>query len=70
MLELILMAFAVAAVAKLADYEERSALNWGLIALGICVASLFLVPLPFGRVLLGMVLAIVAMMVMKFKEEG
>jgi hypothetical protein len=51
MLEIILAIGACVVVGKVASADGRSALIWGLITAGICVASL-LIPIPFLRILI------------------
>jgi hypothetical protein len=55
-------------VGKIADVDGRSALVWGTITLGLCLASL-LIPLPFLRILLACVAAFIALMVAKARSR-
>jgi hypothetical protein len=64
-MELLLGIVAVAAMAKVADADGRSALVWGLITFAIVFACIYGIPLPFLRVLIGLIIAFVAMMVRK-----
>ncbi len=67
MLEIGLVIAACGAMAKIADADGRSGMIWGVITLVLCLASLA-IPLPYLRVLLGCVLAFVAMMVAKARS--
>lgn len=62
MCELVMCLFAVVAIVKIAGHEDLSPWAWGAITFGICLLCL-LVPLPFFRVLIALVLSLVAMMV-------
>jgi hypothetical protein len=64
MFEIGLLVAAVVAMGKIADAEGRSAILWGTITLGLCLASLA-IPLPMLRVLLAGIVAFIAMMVAK-----
>ena len=68
MLEIGLIIAACVGMAKIADADGRSSMTWGIITLGICMASL-LIPLPFLRVLLGLVTAFIAMMIAKARND-
>jgi hypothetical protein len=48
----------------LAVDDGRSAIKWGIVTLGLCLASLA-IPLPFVRILLAGVVAFIALMVAK-----
>ena len=61
MLELIVGILAISAVVKIASADGQSGLLWGLVTFGLIVACMMLVPLPFLRVGLAGVLALVAM---------
>ena len=65
MFELFLIPFAVAAMAKIADYEEQSALTWGAATLGLTILALFTIPLPFARILIALLVAFVLLMIFK-----
>jgi hypothetical protein len=64
MLELALIGGVVAIMAKIANYDDRSAILWGVITAVLCVASL-LIPLPLARVLIAGLVAFVLMLVTK-----
>jgi len=53
MFEIVMAILAVVAVAKVADADDQSPILWGGIAVGLIVASMFIVPLPFVRVAVG-----------------
>jgi hypothetical protein len=63
MLELGLLIGVVVLLGKIAEHEDRSPVVWGGLTLLLCIASLFVVPLPFGRMLIAGVAAFVAMTV-------
>lgn len=67
MFEIGLVIAACVGMSRIADAEGRSGILWGVLTLGLCLASL-LIPLPFLRVLLAGVIAFVALMVAK--ERG
>lgn len=67
MIEIGLVIATCAAMWKIADADGRSAIVWGIITLGLCLASLA-IPLPGLRVLLAGVIAFVAMMVAKARS--
>lgn len=52
MIELILIGAVVIFFSRLASTHDKSAIIWGAVAFGLCVACLFFVPLPFLRVLI------------------
>lgn len=53
-LEIVMIVAAVVLMARVADLEDRSALLWGFITLGLCVASL---AIPFFAVRIGIAAA-------------
>lgn len=55
---------ACVAMGKIADAEGRSAVVWGAITMGLCLASLA-IPLPYLRFFLAGLAAFIAMMVAK-----
>ena len=63
--EIIMIIAAVTAMAKIADAEDRSTLLWGGMTLALCIASLFVVPLPMVRIFLVFVFAFIMMIVAK-----
>jgi hypothetical protein len=63
--EIVMAVLAVVAVAKVADADDQSPILWGGIAVGLIVASMFIVPWPFARVGVGWVLAFAAMFTYK-----
>ncbi len=67
MFEIGLAVAACVAMGKIADADGRSAITWGAITLGLCVASIF-IPLPFLRILLAAVVAFILLMVAKFRS--
>lgn len=52
---------AVILAVKVADIENKSTWLWGAVALGMCLASMFVPFLPFLRVLIAAVLVFVLM---------
>ncbi len=65
MLELILLVVLVLTMGKIADAENRSPLVWGGLTLVAGIGSLFLVPLPFGRMLIAGAVVFAGMIVAK-----
>ena len=53
MLELVMVLAAVVLMSRMAGMEGKSGVLIGAITLGVCMAAVYLVPLPFFRVLLG-----------------
>jgi hypothetical protein len=64
MVEIALAIAACGAMAKIADADGRSSIVWGIITLGLCLAS-GPIPLPFLRILLAFIVAFILMMVAK-----
>ena len=64
MVEIALAIGACGAMAKIADADGRSSIVWGLITLGLCLAS-GPIPLRFLRILLAFIVAFILMMVAK-----
>jgi hypothetical protein len=65
MIELILYAVVCGTMAKIAIFENFSGVLWGGITVAICVATLFLMPWPYLRVLAAGIASVGAMMVYK-----
>ena len=65
MIEVLLYAVVCGTMARIASCEDLSPLLWGGIAAAICVATLFLLPWPYLRVLAAGVASVGAMMVYK-----
>ncbi len=60
MLELLVSALAVAAMCKIASADDQSPIIWGAVTLLLIIGSFF-IPMPFLRVGLAFVVAVVAM---------
>jgi uncharacterized membrane protein YgdD (TMEM256/DUF423 family) len=65
MLELLLLVALVIAMGKVADAENRSPMLWGGLTLLVGIASFFVVPIPFARLLIVGVVMFAGMMVAK-----
>lgn len=62
MCEIVMCAFVVVAMVKIASHEDLSPWVWGAISLAVCVLCL-LIPLPFIRVGIALVLSFAVMIV-------
>ena len=60
MCEYVMCLFAIVAMVKIASQEDLSPWVWGAVTFGICIVCL-MIPLPFLRVLIALVLSFVAM---------
>ncbi|MEQ8850891.1 MAG: hypothetical protein RIB32_03815 [Phycisphaerales bacterium] len=69
MIEILLAVGACIAIGRIAYHEDQSGIIWGLITAAICLGSLALIPIPFGRVVIAAVLAFVAMTVYKIVRK-
>jgi hypothetical protein len=69
MLDWLMIAAAVIAIARIADAENRSSLIWGGITLAACVLCTMLVPIALLGIGLGFLLAFAAMFVVKMIES-
>ena len=63
MLEFIVLGAMIVLMVKIADFEDESKLLWGLVTFGLCGASLFVIPLPFLRVVIAGVVTFVILTV-------
>ncbi len=68
MCEWVMIGALIVAAYKIADMDERSGLIWAVVAFGIAFGSLFLIPLPFIRILVAGVAVIVVMVIAKMIE--
>ena len=68
MLEWVMVIASVVFMARVADMERRSNVFWGALTLGLCLASMLLVPLPLVRVALACGLSFVIMFVAKIVQ--
>ena len=61
MLEIGLIILSVVVMYKIGDTDEKSGASWAGITAGLCIGSLFIVPLPFLRVVIITVGMLIAM---------
>jgi len=63
MLELVMVAAAVALMYRIAEMEDRSGVLWGGLTAIACIAAMFTIPLPLLRIALVAVVMFIAMFV-------
>ena len=69
MFELIMMVILVITMSRIADADGQSPLVWGMVALLVSFLCYFMIPLPFGRMLLAGVITFVAMTAYKMAKK-
>lgn len=66
MLEIVVLIACVVLMYKIADMEGFSPIVWGALTAVLCIASVA-IPLPYVRVVIGLIISFVAMMIYKAK---
>jgi len=65
MLGIIIIVASVSIMAKVAEMEERSSVNWGVITLVLCLVCGALIPIPLLNLVAGLVVSFIAMFALK-----
>ena len=60
MFEIIVLVASVVLMVKIADMENYSGITWGGLTAALCILCLFVIPVPFLRVIVGLVLSFTA----------
>ena len=49
---------------RVADAEDRSPILWGAITFALCFGSMFIIPLPFINIFIGLVVSFLSMFIL------
>ena len=69
MLGWVMIIAAVVLMYRVAEFENRSGIIWGAVTFGLCMGAAMTIPLPFVNIVVGVVVAFVAMFVAKAIQE-